>query len=120
MFYFLFLYSSEEEEEEEKEEELEEEKEENESESETQSANVNLDEKPVLRPQEENEWTLTCSTVQEWADIVAKFADSKHKSEKVLLKGLRELNAVMPDIFMEKVYFVILFMYAFLLHYIGV
>eukprot|EP00111_Clytia_hemisphaerica_P006367 TCONS_00018467-protein len=89
-------------EEDEENEEVEEKEHENESESETQSANVNLDEKPVLQPQEDNEWTLVCSTVQEWADIVEKFSNTKHKSEKVLLKGLRELNTVMPDIFVEK------------------
>ena len=69
-----------------------------------QSANVNLDEKPVLRPCEDNEWTLICSTVQHWNEIISLYEASTDKNEKILLRGLKELNEVMPDIFEEKVY----------------
>ena len=73
-------------------------------EDDTQSANINLDEKPVLRPCEDNEWTLICSTVQQWNDTISLYENSTDKNEKILLRGLKELNEVMPDIFEEKVF----------------
>jgi len=74
-----------------------------ESSDETKTANVNLDEKPVLTPHTNNEWSLVCSTVQEWNDLLSRFKNTRNKSEKILVKGLGELNAVMPEIFLEKV-----------------
>lgn len=68
-----------------------------------QFANINLDEKPVLEPCADSEWVLVCSTVQEWEDIIALYKSSSDKNEKILLRGLMELNEVMPDIFEEKV-----------------
>ena len=73
-------------------------------EDDTQSANINLDEKPVLQPCEDNEWTLICSTVQQWNDTISLYENSTDKNEKILLRGLKELNEVMPDIFEEKVF----------------
>ena len=66
-------------------------------------ARIELDEKPVLQPHHDNEWSLVCSSVKEWSDLIEKYSNAKDKNEKTLLKGLKELNEIMPDIFVEKV-----------------
>ena len=62
-----------------------------------------MDEKPVLKPHNDNEWSLVCSSVQEWSEIVEKYQNTRSKNEKLLLKGLQDLNGIMPELFAEKV-----------------